>query len=268
MEALSISSLVFLLALALLSAGALASLFQRTRFGRRLGIRMEAALWMVPSAAIGAARLAFLMHHWARYRSSLVTVLDFRDGGFDVGAGLAAAAIAALWLGARQAPLRRPLFVSLLAGLLICLGGTRVIAWSEESHVLADVALTDLDGKPVRLADFVGKPLVVNLWATWCPPCRREMPLLRDAQQANPGVTFVFVDLGESGDTVKHALSNDGLALDNVLLARNWAVAAKMGVRATPTTLVFDATGKRTKMHVGPVSAATLADLLESARAP
>ncbi len=65
------------------------------------------------------------------------------------------------------------------------------------SQQIPDISVRDIDGQPVSLQDLAGKPLVINLWATWCPPCRREMPVLAAAQQANPDVRFVFVNQGE-----------------------------------------------------------------------
>src|SRR5690606_40886240 len=62
------------------------------------------------------------------------------------------------------------------------------------------LALTKLEGGEVRLPTFIGQPTVVNLWATWCPPCRREMPVLRDAQQRYPDIAFIFANQGESAE--------------------------------------------------------------------
>src|SRR3546814_7473677 len=65
---------------------------------------------------------------------------------------------------------------------------------------------------------MTGEPMVVNLWATWCPPCRREMPVLAKAQEERGDVTFVFVNQGESESEIRDYLRESHLQLSNVLL--------------------------------------------------
>ena len=77
----------------------------------------------------------------------------------------------------------------------------------------------------VQLADYQGGPLVINLWATWCPPCRREMPVLENAQRMRPDVTFLFVNQAESMQSVSTYLATQGLNLDNVLFDASGRVA-------------------------------------------
>ena len=72
--------------------------------------------------------------------------------------------------------------------------GTFALHAFEQGTRLPEMGLRDIQGKPAALQDYVGKPLVVNLWATWCPPCRREMPVLAKAQQDNTEVNFLFVN--------------------------------------------------------------------------
>ncbi|WP_459655422.1 TlpA family protein disulfide reductase, partial [Achromobacter xylosoxidans] len=68
------------------------------------------------------------------------------------------------------------------------------------------------------LAAFQGKPTVVNLWASWCPPCRREMPAFEQAQAANPDIHFVFLNQGEAASTVRQYLDEHAPSLANALL--------------------------------------------------
>src|SRR5690606_41651094 len=74
---------------------------------------------------------------------------------------------------------------------------------NQQIQGLLEVALTDLSERPIDLARLAGdRPTVVSLWATWCPPCIREMPVLEDAQQRYPGVNFVFANQGEHPETI------------------------------------------------------------------
>ena len=68
------------------------------------------------------------------------------------------------------------------------------------THDGATVSLTDLDGRPIRLADLRGRPVWLNFWASWCPPCQEETPVLRDvyAQYRDRGVALVAVSVQES----------------------------------------------------------------------
>ncbi|HZW13154.1 MAG TPA: TlpA disulfide reductase family protein, partial [Noviherbaspirillum sp.] len=129
-----------------------------------------------------------------------------------------------------------------------------------------DVTLTRLDGGSVRLASFAGKLMVVNMWATWCPPCRREMPVLRDAQRRHPDIVFVFADQGESAETVRRYLESSQLKLDNVLLDPSRQLAFQTGSQGLPTTMFFDEKGKLVDRRVGGLSEASLAQRLESLR--
>ena len=82
------------------------------------------------------------------------------------------------------------------------------------------------------LRSLAGRPLVVNLWATWCPPCRREMPAMQAAQEANPDIGFVFVNQGESSVIVRRFLATQQLRLQNVVIDPSGQLAARTGAAA------------------------------------
>lgn len=108
--------------------------------------------------------------------------------------------------------------------------------------------------------------MVVNLWATWCPPCRHEMPVLRDAQSRHSEVVFVFANQGESADAVRHYLDSERLRLDNVLLDSGMQTGQRAGSGALPTTLFYNAQGKLVNRHLGELSTESLAGYIESLR--
>ena len=105
--------------------------------------------------------------------------------------------------------------------------------------------------------------MVVNLWASWCPPCRREMPMLEQAQQARDDVSFVFVNQGESVDAVETFLQRESLSLDHLYRDPNMAFGRKVGAMAMPTTLYYNGDGQLVDTHFGELSRATLDRSLE-----
>ena len=115
----------------------------------------------------------------------------------------------------------------------------------------------------VQLADYKGGPLVINLWATWCPPCRREMPVLERAQHQRPDVTFLFVNQAESMQSVSTFLATQGLTLDNVLFDASGRLGQAVGSMALPTTLFYSAEGRLINSHLGELSQASLARAME-----
>jgi thiol-disulfide isomerase/thioredoxin len=128
---------------------------------------------------------------------------------------------------------------------------------------LPPLALVSLEGAPVKLSDFQGKPTVVNLWATWCAPCVREMPVLQQAQASQPSVNFVFINAGESPQRVQAWLRSHNLPLKNVLLDATMQAAAEFKAPGFPTTLFFDAQGVLVSVRMGELSPATLTERIE-----
>ena len=116
----------------------------------------------------------------------------------------------------------------------------------------------------MQLSSYQGGPLVINLWATWCPPCRREMPVLQKAQTQNQDVTFLFVNQGESMQSVSTFLETQGLNLNNVLFDSGGQLGQKVGSMALPTTLFYSPQGRLLSSHLGELSEASLARALES----
>lgn len=230
---------------------------------RRRGIDAGPALWRMTLWGFVAARAAFVLRHLEPYLAAPLTMLDIRDGGFVAFAGLLAACAVGFEQLRRQAALRRPLLGAALAGILVWAGtGLAIQAAQPPSTPLPDLAFRRLDGSAVRLAEFRGKPVVLNLWATWCPPCRREMPAMAAAQAAAPDVAFVFVNAGEEPAAVRRYLDAEGLALPNVLLDAPRALAPAVGAVGYPTTLFYDRHGMLAARHMGELSRATLDEQL------
>jgi len=208
-----------------------------------------------------AARLGFVAHWLGAYAAHPWSVLDVRDGGWDAGLGVAAACFVALAACGTRAALRKPVALAFAAAALVALPGAIALlaAARPAGPALPAITLAARDGSPRALAAFAGKPVVVNLWASWCGPCRAEMPLLAEAQGAHPELHVVFVDEGESPAEVEAFFAATRLRADNVLLDPERRLGARYDQRAYPTTLFFDAAGRLVSSRVGVLSTGTLA---------
>ncbi len=106
--------------------------------------------------------------------------------------------------------------------------------------------LHDLAGQPVELAGLRGKVVLLNFWATWCPPCKAEMPDLDALQReygAEKGLVVLGVNVEEDPATVKAFAEQLGLSLP-IVLDRNSRVTTQLfGVRPLPTSFIVDREG-------------------------
>lgn len=250
----------------LLLAAATAGLVVGRRAGRKRAAEVESVLLRMLLVALLAARLAFVWAWRSSYLEQPLSMLDIRDGGWDPGIGLGAAALYGLAAARRHPALRKALAAGALTTATLW-GVASVWLWTSESadrKPMPALQLAALEGGSVDLRSFAGKPTVVNLWATWCPPCRREMPLLQRAQAARPQVNFVFLNQGEDRPQVERFLREQRLPLKNVLLDRNLQAGTSFDQRALPTTLFFDADGRLVSTRLGELSDAVLAQRLQA----
>ena len=232
--------------------------------GRKRGASPESALFNILLVAVLVARIAFVIQYWEQYGLNLLGIIDIRDGGFLPIAGVLGGLVCAglyLW---RKAELRIPLASGLSVGVIIGGLGFALLQALLESQKMPELAMRDLQGQPVELHSYLGKPTVINLWATWCPPCRREMPVLADAQKQNPDIHFVFVNQGEGQQLVQEFFAKQQLSMDNVLLDSGARVGQSVSSLSLPTTLFYDAEGILQNNHLGELSQASLKHALRT----
>ena len=247
----------------LLVVGMFASLVLARRKGA-LHADLETAIYGIVIIAVLSARIAFVALHWAIYKQSLRDIIDVRDGGFFPLIGMAAGVVVTGLYLLHKPSLMRALLTCLFAGAGVAAFGG-MTAWAIKAPVemrLPSASFIDVDGNPVRLDHFLGKPVVINLWATWCPPCRREMPVLMHAQASTPEVVFVFANQGEPALTVRQYLTQAHVDIANVILDSRLDIARIAGSNALPTTLFFNKMGELHRIRMGALSAATLAEEL------
>ena len=115
-----------------------------------------------------------------------------------------------------------------------------------------DFELSDLDGNIHHLRDYRGKVLVVNFWATWCPPCREEMPSMERAWQKlkNEEMVMIAINVGEDEDTIFQFTANYPVTFP-LLLDQDSEVVGPWGVRGLPTTYVVDPKGRVVYRAIG-----------------
>lgn len=208
-------------------------------------------------------RGVFVLQWLPLYRADPWSILRPGDGGYSVWAGVLAALACGVWVTRRDDLRRRSLVFGTLAGLATWALLAGSIALLERAYVrLPPAPLTRLEGGSVQLSTLSDQPIVVNLWATWCPPCRREMPVLAQAQRAHPDVTFAFVNQGEGAADIRRYLQSGSLQLHNVMLDPFFSVSQATGARGLPTTLFFDREGRMVDTHVGELTPAGLAHKL------
>jgi thiol-disulfide isomerase/thioredoxin len=113
------------------------------------------------------------------------------------------------------------------------------------------------------LADLGGQPLVINFWASYCPPCRAEMPLLQRRVAAASRLRLVLINEGDSSQTAREFLSATGIE-QPALLDSNLAVGRAYGVVPLPTTVFVRADGSIAGRQVGELDDRVLAAWLST----
>ncbi|MFZ3287472.1 MAG: TlpA disulfide reductase family protein [Telluria sp.] len=234
------------------------------RTARATGVRVESTLWIVIACALLMARAAYVLRYRDAYMSNPSSVFNVRDGGSIAWAGIVAGLVLLAWFSWRMPAKRMALIASGVVGVAVWAGVALAVgAKPGQALQVPHLALPNLAGGTTGLDGFGDKPLVVNLWASWCPPCRREMPLLSQAQKRHPGIAFVFVNQGESAAAVRGYLGAQDITLQNVLLDHRFELPAMIGSQGLPATLFFDAKGRLVDTRVGELSAASLAQRLD-----
>jgi peroxiredoxin len=123
----------------------------------------------------------------------------------------------------------------------------------KDRHQAPEFALKDSDGKVVHLSDYRGKVVLLDFWATWCGPCKIEIPWFMELQRANKdkGLEVLGVAMDDDGwESVKPFLADLGVNY-RVVMGNDQTAQLYGGVDALPTTFLIDRTGKIAAVHVG-----------------
>lgn len=171
----------------------------------------------------------------------------------------------------RVSIVRRLMAVATVAtAVAACGGGSSDDAASGEVGAgdrLPDVEVVALEGgETSSLSDFDG-PAVVNLWATWCAPCRREIPDFEAVHRARGDeVTFIGVNIGDDAGAAAAFVADVGATYQQWLDSEGYAVT-ELRTSAMPVTIVLDAEGRISTRHLGPMDADDLDEAIDAALA-
>lgn len=255
-EVLAIGPLMFavdrLLALALISVFLSFAAWVDTRTNS--GASRTA--WIALCTGIAAARLTYVAENYAAFAIEPLTIVALWQGGFNWWAGVIAAAIVIVVLLGLQRATGMLLTALVLMGL-VNLGAAHLLAPPVRPFPQG-LVVAHADGRALSLDALHGQPFVINLWATWCPPCRREMPMLIDVANTSD-VPVLLVNQGETPHTVSAFLQGENLAASASLLDPAGALGKAVAAQGFPTTLFVDAAGKIRSTHTGEISRAALA---------
>jgi peroxiredoxin len=129
---------------------------------------------------------------------------------------------------------------------------------------LANFTLTDLSGKQVHLSDYLGRPVLVNAWATWCPPCQAEMPDLQQLYQRHEkgGFAVLAINAGEDASIVKSFIQQNALTFP-VLQDPQMSLLDGFGIRSYPTSIVIGRDGKVKLVQVGMLTPDAIKNVVE-----
>ncbi|MBE6611225.1 MAG: TlpA family protein disulfide reductase [Ruminococcaceae bacterium] len=136
----------------------------------------------------------------------------------------------------------------------------------EEKPDAPDFTVTDRDGNEVKLSDFAGKPVVVNFWATWCTPCKSELPAFEDAyKEYGEDVVFMMVNLSDSRDTLEvvNQFVADGSYEFPLYFDSKHDASATYGIYSIPMTLFVSADGKLDAGYIGALNETVITSQIE-----
>ena len=224
--------------------------------------RYRVATWQPAGVALLAGLVAARAGHVWQYRESYalepVAALQAWLGGWDWRAGVAATGLVLLLTMRRRKPVLAGLGV--LGGLILAWAGflaageNKSLLRLPQSLTLERVAAEPGTLLPWQIGDLQGRPIVLNLWATWCPPCRREMPMLTRAAATERRAEILLVNQGETPAQITAFLRAQGLDPAHVASDPSGLLSEMTGAGALPTTLFIASDGTIRQVHTGEIT--------------
>jgi len=149
-------------------------------------------------------------------------------------------------------------------------GIVKIKTVGQNGTVAPDFELKSLDGKQVRLSDFRGKAVLLNFWATWCAPCKIEMPWFVDLQKqyAPQGLQVIGVAMDDSGEDAIAKFAKEMAINYPVLVGKETVGDAYGGVEFLPTTFIIDRQGKVVERVFGLAGRSEFEDNIKKALGP
>lgn len=209
-----------------------------------------------------AARAVYVALHWDTFSAEPQRIVMIWQGGFDWVGGFTAAFLVTVLM---KLPLKaRAAGLGILAVTgLATVATTFALSGNARGVALPDVTLYHPGGESFALSSHAEGPLIINLWATWCPPCRRELPALAAHQNNHPDLPILLVNLEEDPATVQAYLDEQGLALKGLAFDRTSALPKALGTVGVPVTLFF-LNGELAELHAGEITPEALQDKTRS----
>lgn len=129
-----------------------------------------------------------------------------------------------------------------------------VLLWSTAAPATENFTLTDTNGKTHSLSGYRGKWLIVNFWATWCPPCLEEIPDFVAVKESRKDVEVIGIAM-EFQDAVQVSQFAEGMFVNYPIVLGDRTLSQRIGrVDGLPTTFIYDPQGKLAKRHVGKIT--------------
>ena len=226
-----------------------AFLFLSEILARKVDRRFSSWAWGVTVAFIVGARAGHV-----NFLAEPLRALYLWQGGFMIEAGIVLA------LAYTLIRFRRELRLALWAGLPAAASAyvaffiLQLTAGAPATPLPSGDAFRTLAGEPFQPAALEGEPVVINLWATWCPPCRREMPMMADVAANTDEARLVFVNQGEGVDVIRGFLEAENLDLDHVVLDALGEFGRHYEVPGLPATFFIGRDGTLQSVHMGEIS--------------
>jgi thiol-disulfide isomerase/thioredoxin len=248
------------------------------RLARRFGLNIDQVKRTTEHAAwlgVVGARLVFVVVNFSAYRFTPWTILYFWQPGYMYLGGLLFGGACMLWQSSIYQSNERKTFLAVITAsyLLATIIFLSTIASLEllrpsgvpgKGDLAPDMQFLKLDGDTVGLSDLKGRGIVLNFWATWCPPCRREMPMLDEFHKnySDDGLSVIGLAVNEPAAQVRQVFDSMGLSYPVWVDApgslsgvnHSQAVFNRYGGVGLPMTIFIDRKGIIREVYVGELS--------------
>ncbi|MFC0807389.1 prolipoprotein diacylglyceryl transferase family protein [Ensifer sp. P24N7] len=219
--------------------------------------------WSSWTALVGlaAARLGHVLQHPGSFATEPWRILAVWQGGFSWSGGAAGVTVMLVVLFLRSRKLAGWAMASVVAGI-VATAATFALTYSGTKVPPVTSVFHSLTGAETRIGSN-GRPTVLNLWATWCPPCRRELPMMAELAASTADVDFVFANQGEPSTKIAEYLRSANLNLPQAVLDPQLLLSRHYSAVGLPATLFLAADGTLAGSHLGEISREVLAQKIQ-----